>query len=308
MPGATNERQPGSAAQPVVFVTCSGGLHGHGHDASSKRAAARRVAGLLGLEFAGDYDPAAAYAAAPYFVPDETLVLAHASRLGIRDQHQLLGGVVPHPFVASKVITHRLADADAQAPSGWQPAFGERVLDVVLPGYSAFSRADARRAGGLLLASAPVRLKRPHGVGGRGQTVVRDTRELEAGLDAIDAIDPSEIGRDGLVLEYDLSDVKTLSVGQVLLGGMQITYCGTQRLTTANDGSQVYGGSELFVARGDWDALLKLALAPQTRLAIDQARTYHEAAGSVFEGMFASRSKKAGALIKYARLLPHGHP
>jgi hypothetical protein len=68
------------------------------------------------------------------------------------------------------------------------------------------------------------------------------------------------------------------------------SYCGTQRLTRANDGRQVYGGSELLVARGGWDELLALELAPQTRIAIRQARVYHEAALACFEGMFATRS------------------
>ncbi len=280
---------PATAAGPgpVVFLRCSEATAPQGHEIISKMAAARGVAELLGREFAGTFDASTPYSRAPYFVPDETLLLAHAHQLGIRNERQLFGGVVPHPFVATKTITHCLPDPDAQAQAGWQPAFGEQVRDVVLPGFSAFSRADALRAGALLLASGPVRLKRPGGVGGRGQSVVKDPPELEAELEAIDA---SELARDGVVLECNLVDVKTLSVGQARLGDMQISYCGTQRLTPANNGSQVYGGSELLVARGDWEALLGLELAPPTRLAIRQARTYHEAAMAVFDGMFASRS------------------
>jgi hypothetical protein len=84
--------------------------------------------------------------------------------------------------------------------------------------------------------------------------------------------------------------VETFSVGQTIVGDMRITYCGTQRLTRANDGSEVYGGSRLLVARGDWNNLLALELTPQTRTAIDQARVYHDAAMTTFSGMFASRS------------------
>jgi hypothetical protein len=158
---------------------------------------------------------------------------------------------------------------------------------VVLPGFTAFARADALRAGDLLLQAGAVRIKRPDGVGGRGQSVVRDRRRLQ---EELAAIDDAQLAAAGVVLEANLVDVRTFSVGQASLGGLLVSYCGTQRLTRANDASQVYGGSELLVARGDWDDLLALDLAPQTRIAIAQAKVYHDAALACFDGMFASRS------------------
>src|SRR5690606_32699696 len=108
--------------------------------------------------------------------------------------------------------------------------------------------------------------------------------------EALAEIDAARLAQEGVVLELNLLDVRTFSVGQCRLGGILASYCGTQRLTRANDGRQVYGGSELLVARGGWDELLALELAPQTRVAIRQARVYHEAALACFEGMFATRS------------------
>ena len=67
--------------------------------------------------------------------------------LGVSGEHDLFGGVVPHAFVATKVITHPLVDAAAQRPEGWEPRFGERVAPVVLPGFSVFAHEDARKAG-----------------------------------------------------------------------------------------------------------------------------------------------------------------
>ena len=95
--------------------------------------------------------------------------------------------------------------------------------------------------------------------------------------------------RDGLVLEQDLEEVVTHSVGQVCVSNMRASYCGVQRLTTNHRGEQVYGGSDLVVVRGDFDRLTELALASEVESAIDQAREYHTAALASFRGMFASR-------------------
>jgi hypothetical protein len=284
LPDPAATRAPG----PVVFHRCADALQPDGHEAISKAALARTVADLLERPYGGDFDPLAAHVEQPYFVPSDTLILeTQAQRLGIRNEHDLFGGVVPWPFAGTKAITHELPHPDACAPDGWSADFGRRVAEVVLPGFTAFTRADALQAGKRLLESGPVRLKRPAGVGGRGQALARDIRQLASELDAIDA---GEMTRDGIVLECNLLDVRTFSVGQALLGPLLITYCGTQRLTRANDGRQVYGGSELLVARGGWEELLALELAPQTRIAVEQARIYHDAALAAFRGMFASRS------------------
>jgi len=283
----SGDRAPRQAAGPVLFLHCAGNERPDGHETATKTALAQAVAQLLGRSYGGHFRDDLAYPEAPFFVPGDTLTLPDAARFGIRNAGDLFGGVVPQAFVATKSITHPLPHPDATAPEGWQPSFGERVAEVVLPGFTAFDRADARRAGHLLLAAGAVRLKRPDGVGGRGQTVIRDRRQLEEALESIEA---ARLTAEGVVLEANLFDVRTFSVGQTRLGGILVSYCGTQRLTRANDGSQVYGGSELLVARGDWDDLLALELAPQTRTAVAQARVYHEAALDCFAGMFASRS------------------
>jgi len=81
-----------------------------------------------------------------------------------------------------------------------------------------------------------------------------------------------------LVLEQNLADVTTYSIGQVYVGGLLATYYGTQRATTDNRGTTVYGGSDLLIVRGDYDALLGLDLAPEVCLAVAQARAYAAAA------------------------------
>ena len=92
------------------------------------------------------------------------------------------------------------------------------------------------------------------------------------------------------MVEANLNEVETYSVGQSLVGKMLITYCGTQKLTTSNHGNEVYGGSDLIVVRGDFDCLLQLEWEASMHTAISQACHYHAAALACYPGMFASRA------------------
>jgi hypothetical protein len=278
-----------ASALPGVVVVHAPAAQGftHTHERVTRSRLARRLAALKGFGFAGEHDPARPCSGPVYFVPSDTLVGAEtADALGIRSEHDLFGGVVPHAFVATKAITHPLAAPDAEAPAGWSHEFARRVRDVVLAGYTAFSREDARRAGMRLLERGPVRLKPVRATGGRGQAVVARVAELEAALEAMDV---GELPSNGLVLEEDLAAVTTYSIGQVRVADMVATYHGTQRLTRDNRGASVYGGSDLVVVRGGFEALLGLALPDAARRAAMQACAYDEAAMACFPGSFLSR-------------------
>ena len=280
-------RAPASTSPTrVTFVACRSGIRAH--ELVSQRRVAERLAALLGCEFSAiDGDAGALTGPIGYAVPNETLdSIDRAHALGIHRESDLFGGVVPFPFVATKVITHPLVAAQAAAPAGWAPAFAERVRDVVLPGFSAFSIDDARTAGRRLLQQGDVRLKLATGIGGSGQSVARNEIELDSQLAALDR---AEVARHGIVIERNLNDVRTHSVGLLRVGALQASYFGTQRLTRNRSGNLVYGGSALTIARGGLERLAVLTDAPDVQRAIEQAGVYHEAALACFAGMFASR-------------------
>jgi hypothetical protein len=276
---------PGSRGTVVVYSPPGLG-YAHHHESITRSAIAKRVAALKGFAFSGEYDPATSYLGPLYFVPSDVLIGSKAEELGIRDENDLFGGVVPASFVATKVITHGLVDPEAFAPPAWAPEFGRRIEGCVLSGFSAFTHADAREAGRRLLAQGPARTKPVRATGGLGQTVVSTMAELDA---VLDEIDQAEMSTDGLVLEENLSDVTTYSVGQVCVADLTASYYGVQELTPDNAGTLVYGGSDLVLVRGDFDALLRLDLGADILLAIDQARAYDAAAEGLYAGFFASR-------------------
>src|SRR5262245_7481691 len=207
---------------------------------------AKAIAKLKGYKFGGPYDAEHNYSGPLFFVPDDTLLLDEAACLGIRSANDLYGGVVPHPFVKTKAITHGLVDRDAERPPGWSTAFAERVREIVLPGYTVFSNRDAQVAARHLLARGPIRLKKPLSASGKDQRVVTTLNELDAALQKVTA---DEMATYGLVLEENLRQVRTLSVGEVAVGGLRISYHGTQRTVADNEGRPVYGGSELVCVR-----------------------------------------------------------
>jgi len=246
---------------------------------------AKAIAKIKRYEFGGHYNPAYDYSGPLFFVPDDTLLLEEASCLGIHSPTDFYGGVVPCPFVKTKAITHSLIDRHAERPLGWCTTFAERVREIVLPGFTAFSNRDTRMAARLMLMRGPIRVKKPLSASGRDQTVVTTLNELDAVLEKVSA---DEMATYGLVLEENLRQVRTLSVGEVAVGGLRISYHGTQRTVADNDGQPVYGGSDLVCVRGGWESLDALPMSPEVRAAVVAARRY-DAATEELPGFTASR-------------------
>lgn len=61
-----------------------------------------------------------------------------------------------------------------------------------------------------------------------------------------------------------------------------------QRTETNNEGKPVYGGSHLVCVQGDWDALDRLPMSYESRVAVLQAKQYDEAIAE-YPGFMASR-------------------
>jgi hypothetical protein len=268
----------------VTYVSLSG-MPLRCHQAAMLNADARTIARCKGYRFGGDYGDARRHDSHLYFVPDDTLLADEARVLGIQGPDDLYGGVVPHPFVKTKAITHPLIDMSAERPDGWLFGPGKRISDAVLPGYTAFSPHDARIAAGRMLAHTSIRVKQPLEAGGRGQDIVATLEELDPLLERMPA---SNIATYGLVLEQNLQQVATLSIGHITVDDVTFTYHGRQRVTRNNEGRPAYGGSDLVCVRGGWNALSRLPLRAGVRTAIAKARSY-DAAMSEYPGFMASR-------------------
>ena len=253
-----------------------------GHESATHDWVAAEVARLMGLPYGGLADAAVA----GFYVPDDTLTAVQARRLGVSDMHDLLGGVVPHAFVATKVVTHPLVGRDAAAPDGWNRQLGQALVAATVPGYSAFAFEDACTAYARLAAGGPVRFKLPTGVGGLGQRLLADAVQLH---EALHEIGPDYLATHGVVLERHLERPVTFSVGQVHCAGMCIAYYGTQTTVKDRQGSEAYGGSDLLVVRGTLSDLLDGELAPDHRDVVAKAHVYDRFIAQAYPDFYASR-------------------
>lgn len=252
------------------------------HERAVHRKLAEHLAALLHIPVVA---PAEAGDNA-YYLPTETLTdLSRARQLGIHGISDFFGGVVSQPYMATKAISHPLI-ANGRFPNGWTDDFALRARDSLLKGYTVFSFDDAQRAASLLLQDGPFRLKPVRATAGRGQVVIDSLDALTAELQHTHE---HEVALWGLVLEENLTQVETFSVGQALVAGMMCSYYGVQSLTEDHQGISVYGGSDLVLVRGDYDQLLQLELDDHLRLAITQAQAYEQAAQQAFPGFLASR-------------------
>ena len=249
-----------------------------------------KIAAILAQTIGAPLDDAATLAphklAGVYLVPDDTIIgIDRMSQLGITSSDDFFGGAVPFRFLAGKAIGHGLVDRGASAPSGWENNLGDELEAHVLPGYSAFSRADAIVAGKSLL-TGPVRLKPVNARAGRGQTRVESEQELRS---ALARLEPGDLETHGVVLEEDLREACTYSIGQVQAAGITISYWGTQSGTCDNACRPVYGGSRLIVTRGTFAELARQCPAGHVRTAARQAAAYDRAVRTFHPAIRASR-------------------
>src|SRR5215470_14541029 len=248
-------------------------------------AVAKAIAKIKRYDFGGHYAARCDYSGPLFFVPGDTLLVEETADLGIHSLNDLFGGVVPHLFMKTKAITHGLINRHAERPLGWSAGFADRVREIVLPGYTVFSNRDAQLAARRMLTRGPIRVKKPLSASGKDQTVVTTLNELDAALEKVTA---DEMAAYGLVLEENLRQVRTLSVGDVAVGNLRISYYGTQRTVADNEGRPVYGGSELVCVRGGWEVLDALPKSSEVRAAVAAARRYDDATEE-FHGFTASR-------------------
>src|SRR5690606_28763874 len=259
----------------AVATLCQG--QGAGHEEATLYFAAARIAALLGIRHQQG-EPGAAR----YWLPLHTLLTDDAAAAGILDESHLWGGVVPFPFVATRLVSHPLWQRDSVAALGWRAVRG--IEECTLPGYSVFSHQDAEEAGLALLRSGDVRLKCPFARGGHGQVVVRSGRELVQWLQS----PASALVGDGLVVERHLVRSITYSVGGSSLPGHEIAYHGEQRNVTDPGGAEVYGGSVLTVRRGDLSTLCADVPEGELTSAVRAATRYDRAVRDAY-GVIASR-------------------
>lgn len=93
----------------------------------------RDVARLCELPYAGSYSHGIARDDG-FAVPEETLTQNQADAIRLMSETDFFGSIVPHAFIATKVISHPLISHEANAPPHWHEALGHALAGTTLPG------------------------------------------------------------------------------------------------------------------------------------------------------------------------------
>lgn len=202
-----------------------------------------------------------------YYVPFAAVHEPLARQVGITGRGDLYGGIVKAPQHADKAILHELPDPIAESPEWYSQSFAKSLGDVALPGFTTFSPNDTITAyNHMRQEGLRVRFKDPASTGGLGQRLVDSHQELSQVM--------SEHGQKfsnvGAILEADLADAVTVTVGYVDLAGQIYTWHGRPYDIEYNNQTR-FGGNELTVVRGGFRELRKQCDNSEDLLAVYQA-------------------------------------
>lgn len=222
----------------------------------------------------------------PYLLPLNSLLSTEAKTLGVESIHDLYGGVVPYEFAKTKVLSHPLFQPSYAAPEGWSYDLGQDLLPYTLKGYSAFSVQDAFWTARGLIHEGPIRIKFAHAAASQDQFVCNHYQEV---TDLLLQSRFQALLEQGVVIEEQLIDTTTYSVGQTEVAGILISYVGEQSQTPNHEQLPTYGGTHLLAVQGGYEELSEVVSTPVLIRAIALAQNYERCIQSAFPQFYASR-------------------
>ncbi|MEN9328743.1 MAG: hypothetical protein RI947_1551 [Candidatus Parcubacteria bacterium] len=210
---------------------------------------AQKIASKLGLPYTGEVADEPHRNA--FLVPQRTYVRGENIRPDILES-DFYGTLVDNIEHVEKAVLH--PSVSSRIPPYYSTEFADRVSGFVLPGLTAFSKDDMLSAYINLQREHPIpyRLKLPDQSDGHGQFIIASEEDLKQYLESMSS---KEIALKGLVLEPQLQDPQTISVGYCVLGEDAYSFVSFQKNDTGEDGRMRYAGAEVMVVRDGMDEL-----------------------------------------------------
>lgn len=215
-----------------------------------------------------------------YHIPSKPISSADAEKYGIKSSEDIFGGVVEDLLHANKGILHTTLSNTSLHPSGYSQDFPKLIRNAVLPGYTAFSKAEAVEIMKCMNkhGTGSVRLKDPLESDASGQYVITNTIELD---NVLSKYSDKNIFENGLVLEANINEAVTLSVGLIIFGNQEYSYFGKQK-SVFHNGRSKYGGTEIAMFRGNFNNLInRVDTGSNLHIAISQTSTVFDAFGTL---------------------------
>lgn len=210
------------------------------------------IAQLLGIPYRGyAFDSVAEPNL--YIVTSKTLTKETAAKkFGSSSSADFYGLAVGDINDVGKAILH--PTHATRTPSFYRADFAEKVRRFVLPGLSCFSPLDAQTAYHEYANNGfDLRFKVANESDGNGQYKIDNPNHLK------DVIDQERKAlKEGVVIEANLNDPNTISLGFVQIGQQQYSFIAHQKNTQPNaEGQSKYLGANVTVVRGPMEVFLK---------------------------------------------------
>ena len=241
------------------------------------------LAKIQGIEFTGEYTDSQLDTKHKYYVPAKTLQSEIAEELGIRTSQDLYGGVVEHHIFATKAILHPTLYPNSPKPNVYPANFTTRIVEMglVLPGYTTFDPSfnEAQEIFNRLQQQGfNVRLKEPDQSDGDGQLRVADQSDLAK---TIARYHPEYVVCKGIVLEANMEEATTVSVGQTTIAGRDYSHIAFQK-DIRDKGRTMYGGAVMRIFRKGLDHLAQNHFQEShIAIAVQQSYQMYEAYGDL---------------------------
>lgn len=209
---------------------------------------------------------------AVYTVPAVTLDSNRTKSFLAEAIEDFYGTRVEHLGHVGKAILHPLiGEANSKF---YSVEFAKCVADYTLPGFSFFT-VEAGSEAFRRLCGQEARLKLTTESDGHGQFVITNETEL---LRTLDKFDPTKINEEGLILEPNLREPFTISVGYTILGSVPYSFVAHQKNDVTLDDRNRYLGAHVLVLKGTLGDLSKLvSLSEDEQEAIAKACRFNEA-------------------------------
>ncbi len=187
-----------------------------------------------------------------YVVTSKTMTKQDAlNRFGINSTSDFYGLAVNDINEVGKAILHPAPGEIT--PQFYNPRFADRARHLVLPGFACFSTSDAQSAFAHYEGNGfGLRFKVANESDGNGQFKVDDASHLQHLLE-----EQRQALTEGIVLEANLHDPTTISVGYAQLGDQRYSFIAHQKNTPPNaEGQSKYLGAKVTAVRGSMEIFL----------------------------------------------------
>ncbi len=207
-----------------------------------------------------------------YIVVSKSIDLKTARNLGIDSPADFYGLAVDSLPQVGKSILHRTTSL--KTPPFYNPNFADKVKDAVLPGFACFTKDDALKTYQQFGHNGfDLRLKSPSESDGNGQYRIENIEHIEQLLSNED----ETISKEGIILEANLHQPKTISVGSATFGDQTISFLAHQKNDSPDQfgQSKYLGAKDITVVKGPLPELFNLPdLSGEEHLALKKAAKF----------------------------------